>query len=500
MLRKIGLTSLLLLGCDLSASALDPGGDVLPGAAEAADFTGKIKRIQIKKRRVGSGFKVVARTQGDTADAAGTVKVELVPLDGGPALAPIPRSVNSLYEMDARLSDEGVYTYSFTAEINGAKETFLFEGMVLDGPWVEDTTEDGSVSVRMRLADNGEGGATALGGALERDHDTLNPWDVGAAMTSGSFTDGTSALDKATLTSVNERFVGELAVVEDPTGYRYQMTSTLLDATGAVVDVQTEQLTLSDGGEDDGIQTVKLRENKKGVARAVTITNSLDGAVAALEVQLTGKEGEYVIDAYDTEPVSVERWFQVGGVEFEPGEPPIGHTYIVLADMIDNNGDPFGEQQEFEVSIDGIDERTAPNGDGLPGNTVGVFDAPLTFGTVEVEEDGTYTFFFAFAGEGAELVEQVNLLFEEPFGGPAPLEIEANFPLVLEWKKWVQKGNAALPAVGELTVNVVSDEGEVLDSVAASTAGEGAAFVDDGGNGTRKYGDILIDGVPLEFD
>ena len=35
--------------------------------AEAADFTGKIKRIKIKKRRVGSGFKVVAMVQGDDA-------------------------------------------------------------------------------------------------------------------------------------------------------------------------------------------------------------------------------------------------------------------------------------------------------------------------------------------------------------------------------------------------------------------------------------------------
>ncbi|MFT6421812.1 MAG: 6,7-dimethyl-8-ribityllumazine synthase [Thalassolituus sp.] len=47
--------------------------------AEAADFTGKIKRIKIKKRRVGSGFKVIAMVQGD--DAGQVVSAEAL-LDG----------------------------------------------------------------------------------------------------------------------------------------------------------------------------------------------------------------------------------------------------------------------------------------------------------------------------------------------------------------------------------------------------------------------------------
>lgn len=41
---------------------------------EAADFTGKIKNIRIKKRRVGSGFKVVTLVQGDTAGQIATAQ------------------------------------------------------------------------------------------------------------------------------------------------------------------------------------------------------------------------------------------------------------------------------------------------------------------------------------------------------------------------------------------------------------------------------------------
>lgn len=509
MLRKIALSSLLLLGADVTVAALAPAGSALTSTASAADFTGRIKRIKIKKKRVGSGFRVVAVTEGGSTDDAGAVKTTMTPLDGGPELGSVgiesPRAVRGSYEMPVKLSDKGAesYSYTLTTEIDGEKHTFTLEGMVLDGPWVEDSSEDGGVSIKMRMADNGEGGATALAGALDRDHDGGILDNIGGFLSSGSMTDSNGdavALDKATLTQVRERFVGELDGEKDPTGYSYEMTTTLLDASGAIVDTLTEQVSLLDEGEDDGIQTVKLRENKKGVGRAVTVTSSLGGDVAALEVQLTGEKGEYVLDAYDTEPVSTERWFQAGGLEFDPGEGPEGYTYLALVDMIDSNGDPFGEQQEFEVSVDGLEARTAPNGDTLPGNTVAVFSAPLTFGTMELEEDGTYTFFFAFAGEGAGLVESVNIIFEEPYEGPAPLETEVSLPLALEWNKWVQKGSTALPESGELTVNVVSEEGAVIDSISASTSGAGSAYVDDGAKGTRKYGDILIDGVPLEFD
>jgi len=511
MLRKLLLSSALLLSADAVTTAMPAGSLSLTADAHAADFTGRIKRVRIKRKRVGSGFKIVARTAGDSADAAGAVKTEFVALDGGPAISGVgieaPRSARGAYEMGLKLTgkDAESYTYTLTVEIDKEKHTFTLENMVMDGPWVEDSSEDGSISIRMRM-EKTDDGANALAGALDRDHDGSVLDNIGGFLSSGSMTDSngdTITLGAADLSSVKERYVATLETEKDadPTGYSYTMTTTLLDADGAVTDTVSEQVSFSDAGEDDGIQTVKLRENKKGVARAVTLTNSLNGDVAALEVQVTSEKGEYVLDAYDTEPVSVERWFQAGGLAFDPGESPTGYTYLVLADMVDSNGDPFGEQQEFEVSVDGLDARTAPNGDTLPSNTVGTFSGELLFGTVEQEDDGTYTLFVAYAGDDAALIEGVNLIFEEPYEGPAPLETEVSLPLALEWKKWVQKAPGSL-AEGDLnvTVNVVSEEGEVIDTISATTAGTGSAYAADGANGTRKYGDILIDGVPLEFD
>jgi hypothetical protein len=499
----------LMLAADVATTALTPGAS-LTASAHAADFTGKIKRIKIKKRRTGSGFKVVAKTTGDSTDAAGSVETTLTPLDGGPALEvgtmDAPRAVRANYSMTAELTGAGPYTYTMSAIINGEDQTFVFEELVLDGAWVEDSTEDGGVSIRMKLASNKNGeGAEALAGALDRDHDGGILDNLGGFLSAGTMTGG--SLGAASLTRVAERYVGSLDGGDvDPTGFDYAVTTTIRNADGEIVDTVSEQLTLSDAVEDDGLQTVKLRENRRGQTKVATVTNSLDGDVGALEVQvIDAATGAYILDAYDTEPVSVERWFQVGGLEFDPGESPDGYTYLMLADMIDSNGDPFGEQQEFEVSIDGLEAKTAPNGDEFPDNTVAVFGlgGEGGIGTVEREDDGTYTFFFSFAGTDAGLVADVNLIFEEPYEGPAPLETEVNLPLALEWKKWVQKGGESLPDTGvSVSVNVVSEEGVVLDRVQTSADGTGTVYKtnDGGAKGTRKYGDILIDGVPLEFD
>ena len=507
-LRSSLLALPLLLAADAATTTFTPGLS-LTGAAQAADFTGKIKNIRIKKRRVGSGFKVVAKTTGDSADATGSVETTFTALDGGPALElgtmDDPRAVRGHYTMAATLTGEGPYTYTMTAAINGEDQTFVFPELTLDGPWVEDSTEDGGVSIRMKLASNANGsGATALAGALDRDHDGGILDNLGGSLSSGTLTGGT--LGTATVTRVTERYVGALSAGDgvDPTGFDYAVSTTIRNADGEVVDAVTEQVTLSDAVEDDGLQTIKLRETRRGQTKVSTVTNSLDGDVGALEVQVTDlATGEYVLDAYDTEPVSVERWFQSSGLAFDPGEAPTGYIYFVLVDMIDTHGDPFGEQQEFEVSVDGLEARTAPNGDEFPDNTVSVFGAggAQGIGTMELEEDGTFTFFFSYAGPDAGLVGGVNLIFEEPYEGPAPLETEINLSLALEWKKWVQKGAASLPDTGVgVSVTVVSDEGVVLDQVQTSADGAGSVYRADGANGTKKYGDILIDGVPLEFD
>lgn len=515
-LRSALLAVPLLLAADAATTVLAPAVS-LTADAEAADFTGRIKTIRIKKRRTGSGFKVVAKTTGDSTDAAGSIETTLTPLDGGPALEvgamDAPRAVRAHYTMAATLTGEGPHTYTMIADIGGVAETFVFEGLTVGGPYVEDSTEDGGVSIRMKLASNETGeGATALAGALDRDHDGGILENLGGFLSSGTMTGGT--LGAASITRVTERYVGSLQGDGgvDPTGFDYAVSTTVRNADGEIVDTISERLTLSDAVEDDGLQSVRLRQNRRGQTKVSTITNSLDGDVGALEVQVVDPAtGASIVDAYDTEPVSVERWFQAGELSFDPGESPDGYTYLVLADMIDSNGDPFGEQQEFEVSVDGLEARTAPNGDQFPDNTVAVFGTggAQGIGTLELENDGTYTFFYSYAGPDAALVSRVNLIFEAPFEGPAPLESEVGLEMALEWKQWVQKGGESLPETGvDVSVSVVSEEGVVLDEVLTSAAGTGSVYKaagagaggTTGADGVKKYGDILIDGVPLEFD
>jgi len=83
MYRSILFASAALMAASLAVS-VTPAGELLSiGAeAEAADFTGKIKRIKIKKRRTGSGFKVVARTGGDDAGSVASAEVTLSTTDG----------------------------------------------------------------------------------------------------------------------------------------------------------------------------------------------------------------------------------------------------------------------------------------------------------------------------------------------------------------------------------------------------------------------------------
>ena len=516
MTRKLSLCVLLLLSADYvtTASGLMPGQE-----AVAADFTGKIRRIRIRRKRVGSSFKVVVRSGDSGGEEAGGVKVSFEALDGGPAIAAVsmatPRTQRITYAAEATLDADETYSFTSAFSVGETDYSLSIEGLTVGGPWIEDKTADGLLGLRVRL---GEDGTVYLNGALDRDHDGSVLDDIGdivatspVKLITGSAIKGgvlggssgkTVSMGSPAITADSERRVAALdSGGEDPTGYTYAVTTTLLDPEGRAVDTLSEQITFTDEGEDDGIQKIRLSEDRKGRARAATLTSSLRGDVAALEVQLTDSDGEMMIDAYDTEPVSTERWFQVGGLSFEGGEDPTDSAYLVLVDMYDSGGSIVGDQQEFEVSVDGLEARTAPNGDGLPSNTVATFSGPLLFGTIESEDDGTYTVFVASAAEEVELVESVSLTFEEPFDGPPPTSTELTLPLALEWKKWVQKGDLGLPDdAASLSVTVVSDEGAVLDSAAATTSGSGVAYRADGATGASKYGDILIDGVPLIFD
>jgi hypothetical protein len=75
--RSVLLTAAALFALDLGTTVTAPAtGLSLTGAAQAADFTGRIKRIRIRKKRVGSSYKVQAKVQ-DGGDATAADAAEL---------------------------------------------------------------------------------------------------------------------------------------------------------------------------------------------------------------------------------------------------------------------------------------------------------------------------------------------------------------------------------------------------------------------------------------
>jgi hypothetical protein len=250
----------------------------------------------------------------------------------------------------------------------------------------------------------------------------------------------------------------------------------------------------------DQIQRVRLAETNRGGTRLVVFTTTGDAAGSAIEGQVIDPAtGACALDTLDESPAKRVRLLENGALDFDAdGEvddlPPQlgGSTYLMLADMYDSGGDIVGNQQEFEVSVDGVEART---GSWQDGQTIGTFTS--TDGLFEgnlVWQAGTGV---GVAYAGTEPVAAVDLTFEEPFDGPVPLETTVTLPFVLEADKWVTRTRDPVPAGATVGVTLVDAEGGVLDAISATNASTGRVYEN---TATEKSGDILIDGVPLIFD
>ena len=495
MIRSILFASAALMAASLAVS-VTPASELLSiGAeAEAADFTGKIKRIKIKKRRTGSGFKVVARTGGDDAGSVASAEVTLSTTDGevleqltldDPGRARVKASAqldgftpgSSITVMATAMLEAGCggdpfgCQQEFEVSVDGLEARTAGEGSSEDGWKVRATvSETGAVQLTILSEDKDwEGGI--------RDIFIFPAADAEAA--------------PATVDEVRQKWTQNLEADLTDIG-AVQVATVLYDADGQILDSQTEQVNLDATVAPTGLDSVAVRETKKGDTKLVTWTTS-DGNAAALEVELTDAEtGEVALMTVDDTPIRTQRSFVFENLEFDPGESPADYIYLALIDLISEAGDPVGEQYEVELTVPGYEEGA--------GNATNY--APFADGagavSVIANENGFHVH-VVYEGEDVSEVQGVNVIFEEPYEGPAPLETEANAGLWFQFDKWIQKGVTAVPESYQLTATLTSPEGEVLESVSASGGGTGKAYVGDSG-GVRKYGDILIDGVPLEFD
>ena len=490
MLKKITLASTLLALCGLAVGTAAHIVDQ-PGlsTAQAADFTGRIKTIRIKKRRTGSGFKVVVKSQGQDAGSVASAQVSVADSSGlvleemtldtavrGRVLSSGTLDVKGL-SADSNLN---VYVYDSSGDPFGEQQEFevSIDGLAGGATGRSEGGNDDGWKVRAKL--NAETGALSL---VLMNEDKA--WDGSGDYTIKVSLDGGESVSLG-VDEVRQKWAQTLDT--DLSGYeRVSVATVLYDADGVVVDSQTETLELVENSTEPELSKITLKESKKGQAKLATWTLS-DGSASALEVELTDtKTGERVLMTVDDSPVRTQQALVYEGVEFDPGESAEGYIYLCLIDLIDEEGDPVGQQYEVDLTVPFANE------DGSNSTNYVVFGEGQGAVSLVNNANGMHAHV---AWEGEE-VAGANIIFEEPFEGPAPLETELNAELLLQFDRWVQTADAGLPADYTLTTTLTTAEGEQLDSLTASGSGAGKINAADK---TEKYGDILIDGVPLEFD
>lgn len=231
-----------------------------------ADFTGRIKTVRIKKRRVGSGFKIVAKVEGD---------------------------------------EEGLSTEVNTTFTNVPTE---MPQPILANP---DLPYKNTNAQGVRRFVNRE--LTFAGG--------------------------------------------------DPEELGYTVEATPLNSTGeALAPTETFQAVVEPNVSEGMVNKVRIQEKSNGKFKVTVIVKGNTDVEQVNSVNVIFEE-PYEGPA----PLSIEvscalvssedgkRKFVYQDLEFEAGESPVDFIYLALTDMIDNSGDPFGEQQEFEVSVDGLE-------------------------------------------------------------------------------------------------------------------------------------------------
>lgn len=466
------LAAAVSIGGYAGSEALSPiTGVSLMGQAQA-QFTGRIKRVKIKRRRVGSGFKIVARSEGADAGAVASAEVTISAagdvLDALELGAAQRAATMGIIDIDGPIVDA---TLQVTAPI-----------VYADGSVGEEPAES-LIPLELAVGENGrvQGDGAGENGFKARARENRDGqlivvvrhenkgWD-GALTGLELLIDGEPR--PMVVQGVRQRRVATTDIDLEAAG-PLQVETTLFDAEGEVVDRRAEIVTVSEDVVPQ-VSKVTARETRGGEAKLVTITRS-DGQNAQLTVDITDAEtGDVVLGTVDDNPVSSVRTFFTSGVEFDGGESPGGYVYLCLVDLIDANGDPTGQQTEVELQVPEYVEgevvmTTATFSDGLGQVVMAVDDEGYHLG-VGVRGDGP--------------IMAANVIFEEPFEGPAPLELEYRAAFDGQLDKWIQKGDGALPE--RYTVSTtLSDAGVVVGAVEGAS-GSGVGTVHKNGSGTRK--------------
>ncbi len=519
MLRTLVLSSLTLLALDGVSTVLAPATGVsLTGEAAAADFTGRIKRVRIKKRRTGSGYKITANTTDDgdatAADAAtyelticagtleecsetveltqdsytGVVRTGRFAFDGAVAPEGEFELLTNLRDADGELVGA---SQSWTLTAKGGELTLTSSDEIKEGAYIAELT------LHSDECGNGRGKALVTGDDAETvatvewvdlDGIVFSSEDV-SKCDDGTCVTGELKKGKTTSSNTDADFggiqvdLGELADVDiemsisafDGNGDLIGTTST--EAVSKYGDILIDGVPLefdlaSDSSDPFLLATSFVDDPKTGVATVTTWAYS-DVGDATVDISLTDAETgkEFLLDVATTTDTT-RRVYEGETVDFDPGEDVAGYPYLVLVDMLDSNGDPVGEQFEAEIVMPSYDAET---------DTTAYDRASFTDGSGGVgflaDENGLSSFAWF---DGDTEVAGMNIIFEEPYEGPAPLETEVYLSAGLPLYGWTHVAVSHTPALVGGTVTLNDTEGNELESAELKAEGPGdgeAAFI-----------------------
>ncbi len=483
MFRSVVLSTLTVLALDGATTSLMPvTGMSITAESAAADFTGRIRRIRIKARRSGSGFKVSARTSGDSSTRIAAAKIELSDAETGAELDAfeLEETVRARLVYAGTLGKGGADISSYRAYPQLSED--VESDLSLDDEVVEVLAQG------LTFDESGEAvagplklrGSVLADGSLEvvisHEDKDWNPDSISGVVVADA--EGTSsALD---LEDVRQSFQ---TIWKDSTAISDRdlvARVVLYDADGNTLDSLEQAVDLSDDGSAaPGLSRASLKETKKGNTRLVTWTDS-DQHAAALEVELTN--GETALMTVDDTPMLTVRGYESDIIEFDSDED--GAVYNCQLNLLDVNGNPIGEALDVALTMPAYSADTDTDGTHWQTITDSSDQVAVVVGFY-VGEDGA-SIGMSYSGDDVQDVGGVSFRFDEPFEGPAPSENEIQLEFNRESSKWTQQSPGNVPALYVLTTTLVTPDGEEIDTTTATGGGTGPVFrASSHGMGTR---------------
>jgi len=429
---------------------------------------GKIKRIRIRPTNTG-GRRIIVVVQDDdgqqvtTVDRAdwegASVTTRFTPTDGGPAIDDVTAE-DWTRQRRTFVSDtlSGVSATAITVSVGEESVSLDLaapEGGAKSSAWVAESTETYSISARIGSFDGADGqiAVRVQGMSKKTSLDNIESVTITASaeapLDADKTTEASLALDAA-------RARASEAVAADGTssidGYTYDYTTTLYNADGETVDTATGSVVMGDGAVARGVCSSKVKQKRNGNLKHTVFTTS-DSADSdySLDVLIAARaDGETLLSTTGETSVDRERHFTVDRVAFD-GEVA-GEVYSLTLYPLDKEGSLVGAPVDTELAFGTSgDQVQARWGDGFAG----------------IDASGE-SVNLALAGDALEPVTSVELVFNEPYDGPDPIETSVVVPLSLEWTRFVQTaraGEADLSSGVDVEVQLYDEADGLLDEM-----------------------------------